>query len=106
MELISQASTMQIVKEGIEKASKSIKEGKPLRLSLKETGLFDDLFISMVKIGEDTGRLDDLLQSIVRFYDIDAMISLIEPTMIMIIGGIIGVILIAPYTCQYLRLVR
>jgi len=103
MELISQTSTMQIVKEGVEKASKSVKEGKPLWLSLKETGLFDDLFISMVKIGEDTGRLDDLLQSIVRFYEdevdkaIDAMISLIEPTMIVIIGGIIGVILIAPY---------
>jgi type IV pilus assembly protein PilC len=103
MELISQTSTMQIVKEGIEKASKSVKEGKPLWLSLKETGLFDDLFISMVKIGEDTGRLDDLLQSIVRFYEdevdkaIDAMISLIEPTMIVIIGGIIGVILIALY---------
>ena len=103
MELISQTSTMQIVKEGVEKASKSVKEGKPLWLSLKETGLFDDLFISMVKVGEDTGRLDDLLQSIVRFYEdevdkaIDAMISLIEPTMIVIIGGIIGVILIALY---------
>ncbi|GAB6078552.1 type II secretion system F family protein [Hydrogenobaculum acidophilum] len=103
LELIAQTSTMQIVKEGVEKASKAVREGKPLWIALKDTGLFDELFISMVKIGEDTGRLDDLLQSIVRFYEeevdkaIDAMISLIEPTMIVIIGGIIGVILIALY---------
>ncbi len=103
LELIAETSVMQIVKEGVGKASKAVKEGKPLWIALRDTGLFDELFISMVKVGEDTGRLDDLLQSIVRFYEeevdkaIDAMISLIEPTMIVIIGGIIGVILIALY---------
>ncbi len=103
LELMSQTATMEIVKEGTTQAAKSLKEGSPLWISLKNTGLFDELFISMVKVGEDTGRLDDLLQSIVRFYEeevdkaIDAMISLIEPTMIVIIGGIIGVILIALY---------
>jgi len=103
LDLMAQTSSMEIVKEGTEKASKMIKEGSPLWSALNDTKLFDDLFISMVRIGEETGRLDDLLQSIVRFYEdevdktIDAMISLIEPTMIVIIGGIIGVILIALY---------
>lgn len=103
LELISQTSTMEIFKEGVQKAANEIKGGKPLWTSLRDTNLFEEIFISMVKIGEDTGRLDDLLQSIVRFYEeevdktIDAMISLIEPTMIVVIGGIIGVILIALY---------
>ncbi len=103
LELISQTSTMELFKEGAQKAANSLKEGKPLWQSLRDTNLFEDIFISMVKIGEETGRLDELLQSIVRFYEeevdktIDALISLIEPAMIVVIGGIIGLILIALY---------
>ena len=61
------------------------------------------MFIAMVKIGEETGQLDSMLQSLADFYEdevkttIDGLISMIEPMMMVVIGGIVGFILIALY---------
>jgi type IV pilus assembly protein PilC len=61
------------------------------------------MFIAMVKIGEETGQLDAMLESLADFYEddvkttIDGLISMIEPMMMMVIGGIVGVILMALY---------
>ena len=61
------------------------------------------MFVAMVKIGEETGQLDSMLQSLADFYEdevkttIDGLISMLEPMMMMVIGGIVGFILIALY---------
>jgi len=57
----------------------------------------------MIKIGEETGQLDSMLESLADFYEdevkttIDGIISMLEPLMMVVIGGIVGVILIALY---------
>jgi len=92
-----------IIKEAVEQAKKGVTEGEPMYRALEKTGLFPKLVIAMVKVGEDTGRLDEMLETIARFYEdefdrtVDGMIKLIEPMLIVFIGGVVGLILIALY---------
>ena len=71
--------------------------------ALEKTGMFPKLIIAMVRVGEDTGKLDEMLDTIARFYEdefdkaVEGMIKLIEPMLIVFIGGVVGLILIALY---------
>lgn len=61
------------------------------------------MFTAMAAVGENTGRLDEMLDTIASFYEdevdreVDALISTLEPLMMVVIGGIVGFILIALY---------
>ena len=65
--------------------------------------MFPKLIIAMVRVGEDTGKLDEMLDSIARFYEdefdkaVEGKIKLIEPMLIVYIGGVVGLKLIALY---------
>lgn len=65
--------------------------------------MFPKLIIAMVRVGEDTGKLDEMLDTIARFYEdefdkaVEGMIKLIEPMLIVFIGGVVGLIIIALY---------
>ena len=92
-----------IIKEGVEQAKKGITEGEPMYKALEKTGLFPKLVIAMVRVGEDTGKLDEMLETIARFYEdefdktVEGMIKLIEPMLMVFIGGVVGLVLIALY---------
>ncbi|GBC88136.1 Putative type II secretion system protein F [bacterium HR13] len=92
-----------VIKESVERAKKRVIEGKPMHASLEETGIFPKLVIAMVRVGEDTGRLDEMLDTIARFYEdefdraVEGMIKLIEPALMVFIGGVVGLILVALY---------
>lgn len=92
-----------IYQEAIAKVRASVVFGEPVWRAFQMTGRFPKIFISMVKIGEETGQLDAMLENLADFYDdelkaaIEALISMIEPMMIIVIGGIVGFILIALY---------
>ncbi|MEZ0361776.1 MAG: type II secretion system F family protein [Hydrogenobacter sp.] len=92
-----------VIKESVDRAKKRVIEGKPMHSSLEETGIFPKLVIAMVRVGEDTGRLDEMLDTIARFYEdefdraVEGMIKLIEPALMVFIGGIVGLILVALY---------
>lgn len=66
-------------------------------------GLFPEMVVSMVSVGEATGALDDMLEKVSAFYEeevdlaVQTMLSMIEPTMIVGIGGIVGFLVIAMY---------
>ncbi|RMH05193.1 MAG: type II secretion system F family protein, partial [Aquificota bacterium] len=91
------------IKEALESAKKSVVEGEPMYRALEKTGMFPKLVIAMVKVGEDTGRLDEMLDTIAKFYEdefdkaVEGMIKLIEPMLMVFIGGVVGLILIALY---------
>jgi len=61
------------------------------------------MFIAMAAVGENTGRLDEMVDTIANFYEdevdreVDALISTLEPLLMVFIGGIVGFILIALY---------
>ena len=92
-----------IVEEAILKVRASIGEGKTIAQPLQESGIFPAMVVQMISVGESTGALDDMLNKIAEFYDeevdvaVEALTSMIEPFMIVFLGGTIGSIIVAMY---------
>lgn len=92
-----------VIKEAVDEVQKKVTEGQSMWSSMEKTGQFPKLIVAMVKVGEETGRLDEMLDTIARFYEdevdrtVEGLITLIEPMLIVILGTIIGAILIALY---------
>ena len=103
LELSAKVGGNVIFEEAILKVKNDVIHGEPMWLGFQKTQRFPKIFVAMVKIGEETGQLDSMLDSLADFYEdevktaIDGLISMIEPLMIVIIGSIVGLILIALY---------
>jgi Type II secretory pathway, component PulF len=91
-----------LIEESLQKTKDEIEKGKPFATSLDKK-YFPPMFIAMASVGENTGRLDEMLDTIANFYEdevdreVDALISTLEPLLMVFIGGIVGFILIALY---------
>ena len=76
-----------------------LRKSKPL----SREPLFPPMVVQMVAVGEETGKLDDMLQKIADFYDdevensVDALTSILEPLMVVFIGGIVGSVVVGMY---------
>lgn len=85
----------------IDKVAASIKEGETIAGPLSETGLFDDLVVNMIDVGEETGELDKMLMKVADTFDtyvdiaVESLVSILEPVLIVFMGGAIGFIVIA-----------
>jgi type IV pilus assembly protein PilC len=92
-----------LISKRLESVSQHVKEGDTLWSSLQQTGLITHMAIEMVKVGEETGSLEEMLRNISDFYDeeIDTsltnVLSIIEPVMLIVMGMVIAVILLAMY---------
>ena len=90
-----------IVSNAIDKVHEAVREGESVVAPLEASRIFPPMVISMVDVGEETGQLPDMLLKIADVYDdevdnaVDAMTSLIEPIMIVLLAGIVGTIVIA-----------
>ena len=79
----------------------TVQEGNPLSSGLRDTGEFPNLVIRMVKIGEDSGNLGETLENVTEFYDrdvdetVESMVGMIEPTLTMFAGLMMGWIVAA-----------
>jgi len=79
----------------------SIREGDTIADPLREARLVDDMVVNMVEVGEETGDLDTMLYKVADFYDeevdtlVKSLIALLEPIMIVFLGGVIGAIVIS-----------
>ncbi|WP_422931310.1 type II secretion system F family protein [Singulisphaera sp. PoT] len=79
----------------------SIREGETIAQPLRESRIVDDIVVNMIDVGEETGELDTMLNKIADNYDeevealVESLVSLLEPIMIVTLGGIIGFIVIA-----------
>jgi type IV pilus assembly protein PilC len=84
-----------------------VREGKPFYAALETSGIFTDMSIDMVKVGEATGSLDEMLNSVSDFLDeqietrMQRLLSLIEPIMLVFMGLIIAILLISIYLPMY-----
>ena len=95
------------IKPLIEKAMgdviESVKHGGQIATPLRNTPIFPPMVAQMIAIGEETGNLDTMLSKVADFYEdevaavIKALTSILEPVMIVIVGGIVGFIIIAMY---------
>jgi type IV pilus assembly protein PilC len=85
-----------VIQDRIYKSKENIKLGNSLYQSLSMCNIFPNMFISMINIGEESGKLDDILSSISDFYEIELesklnkIVSLIEPIIILTMGLVIG----------------
>ncbi|MBI5149859.1 MAG: type II secretion system F family protein [Candidatus Omnitrophica bacterium] len=99
LDLVSDTIGNVVVAETIEKIKKSVNEGGGMLAPMRESGLFPAVVTQMVAAGEETGKLDDLLTHVADYYDsevdytLDNFISLIEPVLIVVLGG--GVLFMA-----------
>lgn len=79
----------------------AIREGETISVPLKESRIVDDMVVNMVDVGEETGALDDMLYKVADVYDeevevrVEALVSLLEPIMVVVLGLIVGFIVIA-----------
>ena len=103
MDIVSKASGNVIVEKAINDTSDRIREGQTMSEPLMATGVFPPMVVQMIGVGEQTGALDNMLNKIADFYEdevdvaVAALTSLLEPLMMVFIGGIVGTILIAMY---------
>jgi len=81
----------------------TVREGKGLSVSLDKTGVFPELSIEMIEVGESTGALPQMLNSVAEFFEEDvqtslaAIMSLIEPVILIGMGVVVVIVLIALY---------
>lgn len=101
LEIVGQTSGNQVLAHAIEGTRQSIREGQPLSAPFAATGLFPAMVIHMMDIGEESGRLSEMMVKIADFYEqeVDATIkgltSMIEPLLIVFLGGVVGFIAIS-----------
>ena len=103
LETAGQSMSSRLIERGIGTATQSVREGRTLAHSLEETGVFPKLAVEMVEVGEATGALPAMLNSVSEFYEEDvqtaltAAMSLIEPLLLVSMGLVVGFILISLY---------
>lgn len=91
-----------VIEKALLKAKDDVEQGKPLHQSLNAK-LFPPIFIAMVKVGENTGKMDEMLDTIANFFEdevdraVEGLVQTIEPLLMVFIGGIIAVILVGLY---------
>jgi type IV pilus assembly protein PilC len=92
-----------VLEAGIFRTVEAISGGQSIAEPLKATGVFPPMVIQMIAVGERTGGLSDMLTRVSDFYDteveaaVDSLTSMLEPLVIVVLGGIIGAVLIAMY---------
>ena len=103
IEIASQSVTNQLVSQKIAGIVQNVREGEPLWRSLESTGVVSDLAVEMIKVGESTGALTEMLANVSEFYDeeIEArlarVVAAIEPIILIFMGGVIATLLYAFY---------
>ncbi len=103
LETASQSINSYKIAQSVEHAAKRVREGRALAFSLEETEFFPDLAIEMVEVGESTGALPAMLNSVAEFFEEDvqtalaALMQLIEPVILLFMGATVALVLISLY---------
>src|SRR6476661_2087683 len=103
LEITAKTAGNAIVEDAIMVTRKSIERGETISAPLKDTKVFPSMVTQMIGVGEATGALDTMLAKIADFYEeevdtaVAGMLTLMEPIMIAILGGVVGGIVIAMY---------
>jgi type IV pilus assembly protein PilC len=101
--IVSRTAGNKIIENALMKTRQSIAEGKTIAEPLMETDIFPAMVVQMIAVGEATGALDTMLTKIADFYDdevdaaVGAMTALLEPFMMVFLGGVVGGMIIAMY---------
>ncbi len=103
LEITAKTSGNRVIHDAVMGSRASIAGGETISGPLKESGAFPPMVVQMINVGEQTGGLDEMLEKIADFYDdevdtaVDALLSVLEPIMIIFLGVVVGGMIVAMY---------
>ena len=103
LEIVRDTAGNQIIANAVDEARREIQTGGMISIALQKEQVFPLMAIQMISIGEETGELDKMLSKVADFYEdeveqaVKALTSIMEPIMIVLLGGMVGSILLAMY---------
>lgn len=103
LEIVRDTAGNSVISDAIDEARSEIQTGGMISLALQQHRVFPAMAIQMISIGEETGELDQMLMKVADFYEdeveqaVKALTSIMEPFMIVILGGMVGSILVSMY---------
>lgn len=103
LEIVRDTSGNQVVANAIDEARREIQTGGMISIALQREQVFPAMAIQMISIGEETGEIDKMLMKVADFYEdeveqaVKSLTSIMEPLMIVFLGGMVGSILVAMY---------
>jgi type IV pilus assembly protein PilC len=103
LEIVAETSGNEVVSDAVRNTQGAVKRGDTLARPLAQHEVFPAMVVQMIAVGEETGALDEMLDKIADFYDqevsatVDALTSLIEPMLIVLMGVIVGGMIISLY---------
>ena len=103
LDIVAETAGNEIVSIALRETQGAVKRGDTLARPLEQHEVFPPMVVQMIAVGEETGALDEMLDKIADFYDqevtatVDALTSLIEPLMIVVMGSIVGGMVISLY---------
>jgi type IV pilus assembly protein PilC len=103
LEIVRDTAGNQVIANAVDEARREVQSGGMISLALQKEQVFPVMAIQMISIGEETGEIDTMLMKVADFYEdeveqaVKALTSIMEPIMIVILGGMVGSILVAMY---------
>ncbi|MFI5279865.1 MAG: type II secretion system F family protein, partial [Gemmatimonadales bacterium] len=103
LEITAKTAGNRVIHDAVMESRASIAGGETIAAPLQKSKVFPPMVISMIAVGEQTGGLDEMLSKIADFYDeevdaaVEALLSLMEPVMIVVLGVVVGGMIIAMY---------
>ena len=103
LEITARTAGNQVIHDAVMESRASIAGGETISGPLKESAVFPPMVIQMIRVGEETGGLDEMLSKIADFYDdevdqaVSALLSAMEPIMIVVLGVLVGGMIVAMY---------
>ncbi|MBI4785029.1 MAG: type II secretion system F family protein [Oscillatoriophycideae cyanobacterium NC_groundwater_1537_Pr4_S-0.65um_50_18] len=103
LEIVRDTAGNQVISNAIDEARKEVQTGGMISLALQKEQVFPGMAIQMISIGEETGEIDTMLMKVADFYEdeveqaVKSLTSIMEPIMIVVLGGMVGSILVAMY---------
>jgi type IV pilus assembly protein PilC len=103
LQVVAKTAGNKVVEQAVFHVASSIAEGRPIAEPLEESGVFPNMVVQMINVGESVGALDAMLSKIADFYDeevnqaVENLTAMIEPFMMVFLGGTIGTLVVAMY---------
>jgi type IV pilus assembly protein PilC len=104
LQIVRDTAGNELVSNAIQQVHDAVKEGEPMAAPLAATKIFPEMVISMIEVGEETGKLAEMLNKIADTYDeevdnaVGALTSMIEPLMMVFLAVVVGGIVIALFS--------
>ncbi|PID71599.1 MAG: pilus assembly protein PilC [Desulfobulbus propionicus] len=103
LNVVAKTSGNKVIERAVIRVSDGISEGRPISEPLEESGVFPNMVVQMINVGESVGALDTMLEKIADFYDeevdqaVENLTAMIEPFMMVFLGGMIGGLVVSMY---------